>query len=447
MRFVLLGLGLLVIAPLRLGAQPTDQFRVQARLRDSGGNPIVTPQDVTLRLFTTAESGAPLAVETDSVVPDSAGVFETVFGDQVTFDPATFGQDLFLEVEVPGGGGPLGPRVALVPSPAAIYAHRAERAVALQPAADLDVSDVRITSLGEPVDPGDAATKAYVDSEVAAVPAGPPGPAGPTGPTGSDGPAGPTGPTGPAGAGMTRVITVDGGSSASTNGANLVAAVNGITGNSAAAPFLVRVGPGVFTIGSTLTLGDHVALEGAGRFITQIEGSAGSGVPSIALAGTAAQARGFSLDVSTLGGTALGISISGDHARVTDVFLTATGGFGQSATAIEVNGVSQRAFIDEVVASASALGGSAFTLVASLSALVGVRNSELGGDVEVGASTQVNIDGSSVLGTVYVVDSSGIAYLTSGRVQGVFNPGGGTLACYGVSSPTSGGDVDPRVCP
>ena len=103
------------------------------------------------------------------------------------------------------------------------------------------------------------------------------------GPQGPPGPKGDTGPQGPAGASgqvfLQTVVVSPSGATANDNGLQLLAALDGITDNSASNGYLVVLEPGVYDVGSeTLTLKPFIDLAGSGRNTTIVQGDSSSGV-------------------------------------------------------------------------------------------------------------------------------------------------------------------------
>jgi hypothetical protein len=133
-----------------------------------------------------------------------------------------------------------------------------------------------------------------------------------------------------------------------------VAAINTAT---AAEPWLIRIEPGTYALGSSaLTLKPHVHLEGSGRHATILaRGGVTAGVPAAVVGAHGVEVR--SLSIRSSGGTnATGVSVAGAPGslrpfRLRDVGVTASGASGRniaiaatSAAAIEV---------DDAVAAAS----------------------------------------------------------------------------------------------
>src|SRR5689334_2686725 len=120
--------------------------------------------------------------------------------------------------------------------------------------------------------------------------AGPVGPTGDVGPMGAAGPTGDTGMTGMTGAtGATGVIGPTGPSpgprflttvvvspigTPTDNGTALLAALAGITDNSAAKPYLLELEPGTYDVGGTsVQAKPFIDLAGSGRDVTTIQGA------------------------------------------------------------------------------------------------------------------------------------------------------------------------------
>lgn len=184
------------------------------------------------------------------------------------------------------------------------------------------------------------------------------GPTGPTGPTGSTGAIGPIGPTGPAGAigpqgpqgtqgtagaaaprAVRELVVAASGGDHTT----LLAALSAI-GSSATAttPYVIHIGPGVFDtpFGLSLSLPDHVVIEGAGRQVTTIRCSC-VGAVITADGGSHATLAGLTIQNTFPSGATQGIAVSdgrngtGDLVlRDLDVSTSASDSFG---VGIEVN--------------------------------------------------------------------------------------------------------------
>lgn len=116
-------------------------------------------------------------------------------------------------------------------------------------------------------------TSGWVCSVGTAGPEGPQGPAGPQGLTGPAGPQGLTGPAGPEGpqSHYANVIVV-----AKSGGdfADPIAAIDSITDASASNPYLVKIMPGIYDLGTNIIrMKSFVDIEGSGSRVTKIVGS------------------------------------------------------------------------------------------------------------------------------------------------------------------------------
>jgi hypothetical protein len=137
-----------------------------------------------------------------------------------------------------------------------------------------DAMDVTIGTVGPPGPQGPQGEQG---------PAGPQGEQGPTGPTGAQGP---PGPAGPPGAPSVRTVIVGPAGTATENGTALRAALASITTASATNPWLLKIEPGTYDLGtSTLYMKPYVDVEGSGEVVTTIR-SAGGG-PAVSGAGPA----------------------------------------------------------------------------------------------------------------------------------------------------------------
>lgn len=111
-------------APTRALDPPPRTLGIQAAL-ESGGAPVVTPTEVTLRLHDASSGGSEVASETATVVPDSNGVFAHALGSITPLDPADFDRPLWLGVTVTGEAE-MTPRTTLTGVPYAIRSELAD---------------------------------------------------------------------------------------------------------------------------------------------------------------------------------------------------------------------------------------------------------------------------------------------------------------------------------
>jgi hypothetical protein len=122
----------------------------------------------------------------------------------------------------------------------------------------------------------------------------------------------------------TIVLDVEGGSSAA--GAALLAAVSGITSPSASNRWLVRLEPGTYDVGGTLIMRSFVDIEGSGRGVTVILGSATAELVRVE---AGAELRHVTVRNTFPSNTAVGITLSSaGEARLKDVRVEVPGGDG-----------------------------------------------------------------------------------------------------------------------
>ncbi|MCX7047429.1 MAG: hypothetical protein NTX50_18335 [Candidatus Sumerlaeota bacterium] len=138
-RTLLLAAIILTVAQIAAHAAP-GLITYQGRLANASGQPITSAVDVTFTFWTAESGGTQVGMfsDTDSVTPDSNGVYSTLIGDDPdNFVPeAVFATDaVWLNVAV--GSENLTPRKRLVSAPYALRAGQAANAAALngQPAA------------------------------------------------------------------------------------------------------------------------------------------------------------------------------------------------------------------------------------------------------------------------------------------------------------------------
>ncbi len=225
---------------------------------------------------------------------------------------------------------------------------------------------------------------------------GPQGATGPQGPNGPQGPEGPQGPPGPPGTPSVRTIIVGPVGTAVENGAALLAALAGITTASAEDPWLLKIEPGIYDLGtSSFAMTAYVDVEGSGELATVIRGSSGAG--TIMGAGPSELRL---VSVENVGG--------GSHARA----LTAS----SNCSEMYFDRVTFRAFNGSSSTRAVSLGGSCtgatFRRVTAIAT---------GGPSTLGISFE-SAGAMPVLEEVRIVTSGGSSYN-----QGLYLPSGGTV--------------------
>lgn len=146
---------------------------------------------------------------------------------------------------------------------------------------------------------------------------GTPGPAGPQGVKGDTGDTGPQGPAGPtAKYGNVVVVAKSGG-----DFTDPVAAVNSITDASESNPYLVKIMPGVYDIGSNyIVMPAYVSLEGSGQATTKILQTA-SGAYSVITAASHSEIRSLTVETTVAGSGAFPLIIHLSAANTSATFL------------------------------------------------------------------------------------------------------------------------------
>jgi Collagen triple helix repeat (20 copies) len=158
--------------------------------------------------------------------------------------------------------------------------------------------------------------------------AGATGAAGPQGPVGPQGPQGLQGPKGDPGEAGTRFVTtvvVSASSAPEANGVSLASALSHITDNSASRPYLLKVEPGIYDLGTeALLMKPYVDVEGSGEGVTTIRSAIDSGF-GVVVGSDNAELRDLTLrntSTSTLG---VGFSADSTAPRLSHVTVHASG--------------------------------------------------------------------------------------------------------------------------
>jgi hypothetical protein len=165
--------------------------------------------------------------------------------------------------------------------------------------------------------------------------AGSDGAAGPQGPKGDIGAVGPQGPV----AHYAQVITVAKGGGDFTDP---ISAMNSISDASATKPYLIRIMPGVYELGSEayLRLKSFVDIEGSGEGVTKITGGGFNVLYSIVYADGASNVEIRNLTIATVGTASetAGFNNSGGRVKLSHVTITSAG-VGNTSFAIFEPGV------------------------------------------------------------------------------------------------------------
>jgi hypothetical protein len=131
-----------------------------------------------------------------------------------------------------------------------------------------------------------------------------------------------------AAAGFVRTIIVSPGANPTASGTTLMNAINGITTNSSTNPYLIKIEPGIYDLGSTpLTMKPYVDIEGSGEGVTMITGSGSANQAGTVNGANNAELR--FLTVQNTGTTATNFAIaiynSGASPRLVHVTAQAVG--------------------------------------------------------------------------------------------------------------------------
>ena len=176
---------------------------------------------------------------------------------------------------------------------------------------------------------------------------------------------------------LKNIVTV-----AKANGmfADPVAAVNSITDASDTNPYLVVIGPGVYTVTVPIVMKPYVEITGSGETVTKIKGaiSTESESTSAIVRGANRSALSF-LTVENTGGVGIfSIALYNDHVspKVSNVIATATGG---TANYGVHNGSSSPEMTN---VTASAAGGEGNYGVYNTSSSPVIRRSSMKGDID-----------------------------------------------------------------
>ncbi|MBI4710657.1 MAG: hypothetical protein HY806_06020 [Nitrospirae bacterium] len=109
-----------------------------------------------------------------------------------------------------------------------------------------------------------------------------------------------------------------------------VNAVNSITDASATNPYLVKIMPGVYNIGTnSVQMKEYVDIEGSGETVTKITGNINSAYSGVVNGASNAEIRSLTVESTGGGGTdPVVIAINNDHAstKITDITVTNSGG-------------------------------------------------------------------------------------------------------------------------
>lgn len=201
-------------------------------------------------------------------------------------------------------------------------------------------------------------------------------------------------------------------STSAANGAALIAALNGISGNSSTAPFLLKIEPGVYDIGATaLTMKTYVDIEGSGENATFITATRGSGTLASASAVIgAANAELRNLTVSNTSSSTNGIGYyvtNAAGARLRDVTINSTGGTTLSYGVFATTNVGLTASRVTVTATSPGGASGATGFGCSSSTTLSILDSTITAKATTGTGTNTGFAASSS-GCVATIDSTTI---------------------------------------
>jgi len=229
------------------------------------------------------------------------------------------------------------------------------------------------------------------------------------------------------------------------SGTALLDALNSISGNSAAAPFLLKIEPGVYDIGaSALTMKTFVDVEGSGQnatFVVASRGSASLGASSAAVAAAvSSELRQLSL-TNTAPGSLIGTAYftNGASSRITNVTIGSTGAT-QTSIGVLANSTSTLT-VSETTITATSTGGTsaAVGIQLSSSAKATVQNSRITGKGVSGTGTNTGVNLLTSTAGATIEGCTIIATGAAGQNTGVsVSPGNATIMSSTVQADTAG---------
>jgi hypothetical protein len=213
-----------------------------------------------------------------------------------------------------------------------------------------------------------------------------------------------------------RTIVVTHTGDATTSGAALITAVNNISDNGVFTPYLVRLEPGVYNIGSSLLqMKSYVDIEGWGQnatFITATRGGSSLLSSSAAVAGALnSELRNLTINnTASSGSTSIAFFATGNGTlRLRDVTINSTGGtsrsYGIYATTSNV-----KLFLFNCTVTATGVGnfGGASGVGIGQSATVSILASRIRGTSPAGTMSETMGVNSNASGGTLIVDGSTI---------------------------------------
>lgn len=258
---------------------------------------------------------------------------------------------------------------------------------------------------------------------------------------------------------LPRTVVVSPSGTPAASGAALVAAVNALGDASCGNPYLVRIEPGIFDLGTQpLVLKPCLAVEGAGELVTEVRGGGAESTSSGTIVG-APNSEVRRLTVRNTGGNVAAVAIFANNASLKLTHVTALASGGTSFN----YGVYYKstAIADLASVTAEARGGQTARAIynqASSPFMTDVRAAASEGNVNVGvyneASTPVmtSVDAIASAGTTCYgifnagsalpVISGGSAFAAcQGTSYGIYNTGGGSALLSHATISVLGGSI------
>jgi hypothetical protein len=161
-----------------------------------------------------------------------------------------------------------------------------------------------------------------------------------------------------------------------------ITAIKSITDASAENPYLLVIGPGVYTMGQTLAMKPYVDIVGSGENVTKLRGaiSAGSSYVSSCMILGADNATLSSLTVENTGGSTLSVALYNKNAspRLSNLTIKASGG-AESSYAVYNDTSSPTMTNVTITASGPGYGYGVFNIFSSSPTMTNVDITALGG--------------------------------------------------------------------
>lgn len=221
--------------------------------------------------------------------------------------------------------------------------------------------------------------------------------------------------------------------------ASPIAAIDSISDASADKPYLVKIMPGVYDLGSaTLKMKEYVDIEGSGELITKITGNA---IEFGIVAGASrAELRNLTVEATGSEGTLVGIYNSNASPRISNVTINTAGGKNTYAV---YNVLSSPVLVNTTV---TATGGDTTFGVFGIHSSPLIRNSQVSASNGIYSyySGTATIEGSSVTGSLVTLfnDTGATTLVANSRLNIGKVANNGIIKCVGVYD----GSFEPVTC-